>query len=327
MSQQILNTQLPEPSYTIIDKSKRKLHLAIALSITSVLAIFLIIFLAFLTLAWHLAYPYVPPLQSNPLQAKNLPYEAFVYPSASGKSTVEAWYISSPEKVQSLKRTVILSHGYGTNREEQWIPLYDVAEHLYRLNYNVIMFDYGYASEQYRYPATWGSEEQEQLSATISLAEQLGAEQIIVFGFSMGAGTALQTALNDERIDALLLDSTFIAGPDGLYANTLPYVSLPKKPTLWLLEQTLPLWTNHRLSSEATDQIMHTDYSIPLYFIHGTLDEKASYRVVEQLYNQQSHPLTKYWLVENGYHELLLRKDRKLYLQNVSTFLSSVAKQ
>ena len=313
--------------YPVIGKSKRKFHLAIAISTTTILALVLLVFIAFLTLAWHLAYPYVPPLQSNPQQAKNLHYETFVYPSHSGKSTVEAWYIPSSGLVQNLNRTVILSHGYGTNREEQWIPLYDIAEYLYYLNYNVIMFDYGYASEHHRYPATWGSEEKEQLVATIDLAEKLGSEQIIVFGFSMGGGTALQTALEDERIDALLLDSAFIAGPDGLYANTLPYVTLPKAPTLWMLEKTLPLWTNHTLSNETTEQILTHDYRIPIYFIHGTKDEKASYKVTSTIFNNQSHDLTKYWLVENGYHELLLRKDRKLYLQNVSTFLSSVAKR
>lgn len=310
-----------------LKRSKQKLHLFIAIATTSILATILIIFVAFLTLSWHLAYPYVPQLQSNPMDAKKLPYETYVYPSASGKSTIEAWYIPSPNNVQELNRTVILSHGYGTNREEQWVPLYDLAEYLYHLNYNVIMFDYGYASVHNRYPATWGSEEKEQLIATVDLAERLGAEQLIVFGFSMGAGTALQASLYDDRIDALLLDSTFIAGPDGLYANTLPYVTLPKEPTLWLLEKTLPLWTNHPLSEEPSRQVLTSNYTIPLYFIHGTNDEKASYQVIEQLYEQQTHPLTKYWLVEGGYHELLLRKDMKLYLQNISSFLSSITQK
>lgn len=313
--------------HIVIDKSKRRLHLTVSIIATFLLAIVLIVFIAFLALSWHLAYPYVPALQSNPYQAKGLAYETYIYPSKSGNSTVEAWYIPSNEQVQGKSRTVILSHGYGTNREEQWIPLYDIADYLHNLNYNVIMFDYGYASEQFLYPATWGSEEKEELIATIDLAEQQGANQIIVFGFSMGGGTALQTALTDDRINALILDSAFIAGPDGLYANTVPYVTLPKKPTLWLLERTLPLWTGHSLSHEPTQKIMNHDYHIPIFFIHGTLDEKASYTVTEHIYGQQSHPLSKYWLVENGYHELLLRKDRKLYLQNMSTFLSAVAKQ
>lgn len=323
-----MNTNItPTIEHLVIDKSKRRIHLTVAMITTALLAIVLIVFISFLALSWHLAYPYVPPLQSNPYQAKGLPYETYIYPSKSGNSTIEAWYIPASGQVEGKSRTVILSHGYGTNREEQWIPLYDLADYLHNLNYNVIMFDYGYASEQFLYPATWGSEEKEQLSATISLAEQHGAEQIIVFGFSMGGGTALQTALTDTRIDALMLDSAFIAGPDGLYANTVPYVTLPKKPTLWLLEKTLPLWTGHSLSNKPTHQILSHDYNIPLFFVHGTLDEKASYMVTQHIYEQQSNPLSKYWLVENGYHELLLRKDRKLYFQNISTFLSSVAKQ
>lgn len=145
----------------VIKRKSRLTHFSLA-SIVAAIAFFgLTVIVSHAIIAWNLAFPYVPPLESNPFDKKQLPYEVVVFPSRSGETTVDSWYIpavSSSSKAES-KQTVILSHGYGANREESWVPMYDLAELLNELNYNVIMFDYGYASKRYNAPATWGTEE------------------------------------------------------------------------------------------------------------------------------------------------------------------------
>lgn len=285
-----------------------------------------IILVSHAIIAWNLAYPYVPPLESNPYDEKQLPYEVVVYPSRSGETTVDSWYIPATNAggVTDSKKTIILSHGYGANREESWVPMYDLAELMNELHYNVIMFDYGYASKTYSAPATWGIEEKNQLLAAVDYAQQRGAEKIIVWGFSMGGGTALQAALESEQISALILDSLFLPSPDTLYTNLQQYVEVPKYPTTWIIGELLPLWTNHDFSNAPAQSVLAKQYDIPLLIIHGTADNKADYHIAEQIAENQRNENSSLWLIEHGQHELLFRKDPNLYMKNVSEFLSNI---
>lgn len=310
----------------VIKRKSRLTHFSIA-SIVAAIAFFgLTVIVSHAIIAWNLAFPYVPPLESNPFDKKQLPYEVVVFPSRSGETTVDSWYIpavSSSSKAES-KQTVILSHGYGANREESWVPMYDLAELLNELNYNVIMFDYGYASKRYNAPATWGTEEKNQLLATVDYAKERGAEKIIVWGFSMGGGTALQAALETDAIDALMLDSLFLPSPDTLYTNIQQYIGLPKYPTTAIISKLLPLWTNHAFSNQPAQAVLAKQYDIPLYIMHGTADNKADVHIAEQIAGNQKLVQSQLWVVEGGQHELLFRKDPNLYMKKIAQFLSSI---
>jgi len=312
------------PSINTTRKSKLT-HFSIA-SIVSLLAfISIIVIVSHAIIAWNLAFPYVPPLESNPIEKKQLSYEVVVYPSRSGETTVDSWFIParSAASGEESKRTIILSHGYGANREESWVPMYDLAELMHELGYNVIMFDYGYASKSYSAPATWGSEEKNQLLAAVDYAKERGAEKIIVWGFSMGGGTALQAALESKSIDGLILDSLFLPSPETLYTNIKQYIGLPKYPTTAIIGKLLPLWTNHTFSSLPAETILQTTYDIPLFIIHGTADNKADVYIAERIAANQTVPQSRLWVIEGGQHELLFRKDPNVYMKNISQFLSS----
>ncbi len=278
-------------------------------------------------IAWMVAYPYVAPVYSNPMEAKQLSYSDITFPSQSGRTTVSGWYIpagSGHSVKEASDRTVILSHGYGANREETWVPMYDLASLLNRLHYNVLMFDYGYASKQYRAPATGGWEESQQLLGAVNYARSHGSGEVVVWGFSMGAGTALQAALQTKDIDAMILDSTFVPSPDTLFENVRQIIDLPRFPSLPLIEALLPLWTGVDFNKIPAEKVMSTDFDIPIYMIHGTMDVKASYQSAETIASRQTNPLSREWIVNGGYHEMLYRDHPKEYIQRVALFLSQV---
>lgn len=309
---------LPQPP-----TSSRLLHKAAAITCAVLLLLSLLLIAAHAVIAYTLAYPYVAPLTSNPMLAKELPYVDLQFPSASGKSTVHGWYIPSQE-VEGSKRTIVLSHGYGANREEIWVPMYELAALLNGLTFNVLMFDYGYASEASRMPATGGIEEAQQLLASVAKARELGAEQTIVWGFSMGAGTALQAALQSDSIDALILDSTFIADAGTLYHNLSQHVSLPRYPTVPLIEQILPLWTGVRMNQIPSEQVRSTSYDIPMLIVHGTADTKAPVHIAEAIAANQTHPLSSSWIVQDGIHEMIFRLHSEEYISLTLSFLGQV---
>ncbi|MGG1638064.1 alpha/beta fold hydrolase [Paenibacillus sp. FSL K6-3182] len=309
-------------------KSRSK-HLLVAsiASLTAMCLIAVIIFHGYV--AWMLAYPYVAPLSSNPQAAIGLDYEDVIFPSKSGNTTVSGWFIpaeSDASEAAPSARTVVFSHGYGANREESWVPMYELSKLLHGLNYNILLFDYGYASKEYKAPATGGLEESQQLLAAVDYAKSRGAEDIVVWGFSMGAGTALQAGLQTDEIDAMILDSLFIPSPEALFDNLNQFVSLPQF-SLPLIESMIPLWTGTSFGSIPASEVLSNVYDIPLFIIHGTEDSKAPYQTAEAIAEGQGNVLSRSWIVPEGKHELLFQVHPSEYIQRAALFLSQVDQQ
>ncbi|THF78814.1 alpha/beta hydrolase [Cohnella fermenti] len=312
--------ELPSPGLPSIKNRTRSRirRLVLVASVFLGCAVF-ILFAFFLIVAWSFAHPSVPALQSNPLLAKGLMYEEVSFASQDGASEVSGWWIPA-----SGERTVVLSHGYGTNREEAWVPMYDIASMLHGQGYNVLMFDYGYADSANRLPATGGVSESQQLLGALQLAKEKGGGELVVWGFSMGAGTALQAALQTDLIDGMILDSTFLADADTIYANIRNYANLPKTPTVQLLSRFLPLFTGTRLSQIPSAQAQLTDYGIPILLIHGTEDDKAPLSVSENVAAAQTNPLSELWLVPGAIHEMIYRTHPEEYVARTTAFLQAI---
>lgn len=272
-------------------------------------------------IAWKLSHPYVSPLVSNPMLAKNLAYEDVSFPSSDGRTTVDGWWVPS----EGSRQTVVLSHGYGANREETWVPMYDLAEMLHHLNYNVLMFDYGFASHKHRLPATGGILESKQLLGAIDYARGIGTDKLIVWGFSMGAGTALQAALQHAPVDAMILDSTFLPNEDTLYFNLKQQqLNLPKYPTIPLIQWFLPIVSGTGRAQVPAALAQNTAFDFPIFLIHGTRDEKAPAYLAENVAKSQSNPYTKLWIVQDAMHEMIYRTHTQEYVNRLTDFLGEV---
>jgi len=273
-------------------------------------------------IAWMLAHPVVAPLSSNPLLAKNLPYTDIDFPSADGRSTVHGWWIPAAEQ---SRQSVVLSHGYGANREEHWVPMYDLADLLHGLGYNVLMFDYGFASSRHPLPATGGILESQQLLGAIDYARSQGTGELIVWGFSMGAGTALQAALHYAPIDAMILDSTFLPNEDTLAYNLdQSPLKLTPYPTLSLIKWFLPLMSGVRLEQVPSAQAQTTSFDFPVYLIHGANDRKAPVYLAENVAHAQSNPYSQLWIVQGAIHEMIYRTHTQEYVDRITAFLGQV---
>ncbi|MBW7461025.1 alpha/beta hydrolase, partial [Paenibacillus sepulcri] len=175
--------------------------------------------------------------------------------------------------------------------------------------------------------ATGGVEEAQQLLAAVQYARSQGAEQVVVWGFSMGAGTALQAALQTDAsddIDALILDSLFLPSPESLFNNVRQYLDLPRFPSLPLVQLMLPFWTGTSFNQIPAQQVMQTSYTIPTFIMHGTDDVKAPIATAEHIASSQLNPLSREWVVQGGKHELLFQTRPKEYIQRAALFLSQV---
>ncbi|MBB6673298.1 alpha/beta hydrolase [Cohnella nanjingensis] len=271
-------------------------------------------------IAWMLTHPPIAALNTNPLAAKNLAYADVTFPSADGARETNGWWIPAGDSV----RTVVLSHGFGANREEYWVPMYDLADLLHGLHYNVLMFDYGYADAKHRTPATGGREESQQLIGALQYARERGTEELVVWGFSMGAGTALQAALHTGLIDGMILDSTFVPSTDTLAHNLKPFTVLPHIVSVDLIRLFLPLWSGTYLDQIPSGEVESKAYDFPILLIHGTADAKAPYGISERIAASQHNPESQLWIVPNAIHEMIFRTHPEEYVARTTAFLSGI---
>lgn len=271
--------------------------------------------------AWMLARPEIAPLSSNPMLATGLAYEDVHFTSTDGVSTLDGWLIpaSSPDKV------VIFSHGYGGNREELWVPFYSLANELHQHNYNVLLFDYGYV--QPGLSVTGGVREALELQGAIDFVKRAGMKHVYVWGFSMGAGTALQTALHSKDIEAMILDSTFLLEPDTMFHNIRQQIELPRFPSLPLIRLFFPLLNGTSMEQIPYETVKSTAFPMPLFFIHGMKDAKAPHSVVELIHENQEAGMSSLWLLPEGRHELLYKANKNQYIQRTIAFFDDASDQ
>jgi uncharacterized protein len=300
--------------------NKRKLpifHLVVAVFATLVFLLFAIVVALHGYIAWALARPPAMPLISTPLQAIGLAYQDVQFPSANGKTVLSGWYIPAERPSDN---TIVFSHGYGGNREEIWVPIYDLALASHLEGYNVLMFDYGFVQPDQI--VTGGVQEKEELLGAVHFAKQQGALNTVVWGFSMGAGTALQAALQTSDIDAMILDSTFILTPDTLYHNMKQFIDVPRNPSVPLIRAFFPLLNGSSLQQIPYQTVSRTDFQIPIFFIHGQQDAKAPYQIAQELHRNQDHnPLSELWVSPRDIHELIYRSHKQEYMRRTFAFL------
>lgn len=282
-------------------------------------AIFFVFSTASAVVAWAISHPPVAALVSNPMLARGLAYEDVSFPSSDGQTKVNGWWIPG-----SGGRTVVLSHGYGTNREEDWVPMYDIASLLHGQGYNVLMFDYGYADAKQRLPATGGVIESKQLLGALQFAHAKGSTELVVWGFSMGAGTALQAALQTDLIDGMILDSTFIPDVDSIYYNLKHFVNLPKSLATQMIRKLIPMVAGTQLEQIPSAKAQSTAFPYPVLVIHGTADDKSPASISENIAAAQKNPLSQLWSVPDAIHEMIFRLHPEEYVQRTTAFLMAI---
>lgn len=308
----------PVPIKRSVLRRAARIAVHLTLAAASLLVVLFIAFHAFIS--WSLAHPKVAPLASNPLSAKKLEYSDISFPSSDGHVQVNGWWIPSSDS----RQTVILSHGYGANREETWVPMYDLADMLHGKQYNVLMFDYGFASDSRKTAATGGLSESRQLLGAIQYARSHGSDEVVVWGFSMGAGTALQAALQHAPVDAMILDSTFLPDEDTIYYNLRQQLDLPKYPSVDLIRWFFPILTGAWLQDIPSAQAQSTAFDFPIFLIHGTADEKAPAYLSENVAKAQKNPDSQLWIVPDALHEMIYRMHREEYTARTTSFLDRV---
>jgi uncharacterized protein len=114
------------------------------------------------------------------------------------------WYVPSGGGDGPAGPTVVLAHGWGSNKSY----LLDRAAILHD-TYNLLIVDFRNHGQSGEALTTQGVREAKDLRAVIDWLETNKApDRIAVLGVSMGGASALNEAAADERVDAVIVEST-----------------------------------------------------------------------------------------------------------------------
>jgi uncharacterized protein len=121
-----------------------------------------------------------------------------------GEVGLAGWYVPAANGIGPTGPTVILAHGWRSNKSN----MLDRAAILHDV-YNLLLFDFRNHGQSSDAATTQGVNEAADLRAIINwLAQEKGPDRIALFGVSMGGATALAEADRDERVDAVIAEST-----------------------------------------------------------------------------------------------------------------------
>jgi pimeloyl-ACP methyl ester carboxylesterase len=122
----------------------------------------------------------------------------------SGDVGLAGWYIPAGNGAEPAAPTVVMAHGWGSNKSQ----MLDRAAVIHDA-YNLVLFDFRNHGQSAEAPTTQGVREAEDLRAVLDWLEVAkGPQQVAVLGVSMGGASALAEADRDERVDALIIEST-----------------------------------------------------------------------------------------------------------------------
>ncbi len=224
-----------------------------------------------------------------------------------------AWFVSSEQKSDKV---VILLHGYPADKAN----LLNWSSFLHN-DFNLFFLDFRYFGNSEGSYTTIGFKEQQDLKAAIDYLSDKGYNNIGAMGFSLGGAVAILTAPKDNRIKAIVSDSSF-ASIDLMGHQFYQNLFVFKYPLTFLTK----FWAQVFLgvnASEIAPEIAATRLAIPILLIHSKDDQTISFENALRIQKAlQGNPRAEFFFLDEGTHGFLPENLQKKYQQKVIEFFN-----
>ncbi|MGA8257680.1 MAG: alpha/beta hydrolase [Nocardioides sp.] len=129
----------------------------------------------------------------------------------SAGTTCAAWHVPASGAVGSSGTWVVMAHGFSLTRHD---GLLDYAHVFAEAGADVLVFDHRFLGDSGGTPRQRVrlKEQRADWAAAVAHARSLGAERVVLWGFSMSGAHVVQTAIADPTIDGVLAMAPFING-------------------------------------------------------------------------------------------------------------------
>ena len=235
------------------------------------------------------------PTWRTPADA-NLYYRDLTLTTRDGVN-LSAWYVPA---IEDGAPTVVLAHGLLGSK----VGMLRFVPWLHDAGYNVMLLDFRGHGDSDPRPSSIGPDEVMDIQAVLDWLDLEGAGDAVAgLGLSLGASALVNTAVQDERLDALILDSLFADWGETDFAKGY------RLPPDWLVPG-VP-------SPEDLMPLIH----VPVFIIHGTADILTHEEHAVRLYEAANEP-KEIWINDSG-HAWSAWTYPELYQQKVLDFLDA----
>lgn len=231
-------------------------------------------------------YPWLTPQQAG------LPQENVTILTADGL-TLHCWLIKANS---SPRGTIIYIHGVGDNK----ISGIARAKLFHENGFHVLLPDMRRHGESEGEYCTYGYYEKDDVSRMIDFLHtraDLEVARLMVFGLSMGAAMALQTAVMDDRIQLVIAEGCFT----DLRTIALDYQQRYIKVRSKLIGDIV-MRHSEQLAKFAADEVAPLDavqkIKVPVLFTHGKNDPLIAPEYSRVLYEHAKEPKELYFIDE-----------------------------
>jgi alpha-beta hydrolase superfamily lysophospholipase len=244
----------------------------------------------------------------DPTQQLGFPYQAVEFTTSDGLR-IDGWWVpahylgppgAGPKDPMWGKRTVILCHGLGANKGNQFV----LARELVPGGFNVLAFDFRAHGESGGHTTSFGDLERRDVLAAVRWVREHragGAERIFGLGISMGGAALLGAAADDSRegraIDAVAVVNTY--DDLGSLAESLADRFLAPPFNYVGTHVAVPIASLHagsNLSAFRPAAKVDALAPRPLLVVHGRGDVTIKFDHGQRLFEAASQPKLRLWV-------------------------------
>lgn len=231
---------------------------------------------------------------------------------------------------EKAKGNIVLLHGmHGMDATS----LFDYAKFVYDLGFTAISVDMRAHGKSEGEQLSFGYHEVNDVLAVIDFLKEddrFSNQPIILYGISMGASTAINTAAISEDVTGIIAVSPFLSiqnqVSDYMIRDGFPkaFVKIFQPSVNLVLSQKFGV----RPVKESPKQTVTELANIPLLIIHSSEDAQTKRYQAEILYNLADTDLKEMWIVDGEEHfivEDVLSEESTFYREKVREFLLSVS--
>jgi len=253
---------------------------------------------------------------TDPLQDFNIPFESVEFPAVD-RQTLRGWFVPGNTDAAAA---IITVHGGGTDRRSYL----DMVPVLHEAGYPVLLFDnreHG-ISDGHGLGMSLGMRESEDVSSAVDYLSTRSFSRFGVIGSSQGGTSAIVAAARDQRITAVIAQSTGTNLADMMSANPalrwLPRAAINLMVAHFYYRQGAN-WPTIRSGGVWPIDVIDKISPRPILIIHGEFDEMAPLALAEQIYAKAGEP-KRFWKVEGAGHRGLREQARAVYERRVLDF-------
>lgn len=259
--------------------------------------------------------PAMSPMTFFPEQY-GLAYEKVSFRSADGLK-LSGWFVPSP---QGKDKTLLVCHGWGDNKGEilEQTAFLNLAE-----GFNLLYFDFRGHGESEGDEVTLGKQELKDFDAAMEYLKDSKprcAENLGVFGLSMGAAVAAMALASHPEVKAAVLESPFAdfheVGRRWAWHN----FRVPHFPVILMVMLMAKLRSGHRDIDAYSPEAFLPKAKAPVFIIAAERDGIMPPEDVRRLFALARGP-KEYWMVPGAAHAKCRRTAPADYEARVGAFL------